>query len=102
MELGTCLPCASQHCPCPSTGPQATSWPIIPGEKADTGGRLPRGSSSLMQTRPAGTARGEPLRSGSEARGEGGQRREEPPLCSSQVSSCAVGRGQCVGPVNRR
>lgn len=54
MELGTCLPCASQHCPCPSTGPQATSWPIIPGEKADTGGGLPCGCNLLMQTRRQG------------------------------------------------
>lgn len=48
MEPGTCPPCASQHFPCPSTGPQATSWSIIPSEKADTGGGLPCGKSSLM------------------------------------------------------
>lgn len=101
MESGTCPPCASQHFPCPSTGPQATSWPIVPSEKSDTGGGLPCGRSSLMQGRLVGTARGEPPVLG-RARREGGWQREDPSLHSSQGSSCAVGRGQCVGPANRR
>lgn len=33
MEPGTCPPCASQHRSCPSTGPKATNWPIVPVRK---------------------------------------------------------------------
>lgn len=55
------LPTLCQPTPsCLSTGPQATSWPIVPSEKADTGGGLPCGRSSLMHACLAGTAAGEP------------------------------------------
>lgn len=36
----------SQYHPCPSTVPQATSWSIVPSEKADTGGGFCVGWSS--------------------------------------------------------
>lgn len=66
-------------------------------EKADTGGGF-----RVAGAHSCTPAKGEPPLQG-QGRGEkGGQQREEPPLCSSQVSSCTVGRGQCVGPVNRR
>jgi hypothetical protein len=49
----TCLPCASQHHPCPSTVPQATSWPIVPSEKADAGGGLCCGQGLTHAHQPA-------------------------------------------------